>query len=407
MNLPAETDPQAPVRKRIVFYLPGYDPIPARRYRELYRTQGALQSATSGYKLAVAGRTGGQGYGWTTNYSDASHQTSARIEFLEWNDIVQTSMQTNILWIYLQMFGALGFYIRTGALWRLVRLRPQPMLAALYPVFMLSAQLGLAAFIGRLFRQFFAAIPLMPFHLALIGGLLASITVIMLFRRNDGPIYAYYLALDYIFAAKNSGRLPGVLSERMARFTAQIRAAMQGDHDEVLIVGHSSGAQLAVTIAATLLRDAPATARLSLLTLGQVIPMVSFLPKAQQLRRALHDLAQDPRLTWVDVSAPGDGACFALSDPVSVSGVDPQGEGKLWPRVISAAFAETLAPETWRKYKWRFFRLHVQYLCAFDFPRGYDYFAITAGPQSLRQRFGDRGSTASRDARVLSPYTDI
>ncbi len=395
------------VKRRIVFYIPGYDPIPPRRYRELYRSEGAAQAEISGYDLQVAGRTGASGYGWTVRYGSTDALSTAQIEFLQWNDIVKDSMKFNILQTYVKMFGTLGYYIRTGVLWRLFRLRPQPMIAALYPVIMLSSQLGLAALAGRILRHSTENIPGIPFALALSAGLVFSTAILMLFRKYDGPIYAYYLALDYVFSAQNGGRLPNSLAQRLSQFATQIKTALSADYDEILIVGHSTGAHMAVDVAAEVLRDAPPTKHLSLLTLGQVIPMVSFLPHAQGLRRALHDLSQDPRLTWVDVSAPGDGACFALSDPVTVSGVDPAPDKKLWPRVISAAFSESLSSETLNKTKWRFFRRHIQYLWAFDYPRGYDYFAITAGPLTLRQRYGDRGSTATRDARVLSPFTDM
>ena len=32
------------VRRRKVFYLPGFDPVPPRRYRELYRREGVQQA---------------------------------------------------------------------------------------------------------------------------------------------------------------------------------------------------------------------------------------------------------------------------------------------------------------------------------------------------------------------------
>ena len=35
------------VRRRRVFYIPGYDPFHPRRYRELYRKEGATQAAPS------------------------------------------------------------------------------------------------------------------------------------------------------------------------------------------------------------------------------------------------------------------------------------------------------------------------------------------------------------------------
>jgi hypothetical protein len=51
------TDPATTVqvKRRRVFYIPGYDPIHPRRYRELYRKEGADQAAISGYSIALAG----------------------------------------------------------------------------------------------------------------------------------------------------------------------------------------------------------------------------------------------------------------------------------------------------------------------------------------------------------------
>jgi hypothetical protein len=122
--------------------------------------------------------------------------------------------------------------------------------------------------------------------------------------------------------------------------------------------------------------------------------MAAFLPRAERLRGDLHRLADSPALTWVDVSAPGDGCSFALCDPVAVSGVAP--EGKRWPLVLSAAFSQTLSPARWRALKRRYFRLHFQYLCAFDRPGDYDYFRITAGPVTLAERYAGRPPSKSR-----------
>lgn len=53
-----------PVTRRAVFYIPGYDPIHPRRYRELYRTESAAQAEISGYGISLSGRQGGARYGW-------------------------------------------------------------------------------------------------------------------------------------------------------------------------------------------------------------------------------------------------------------------------------------------------------------------------------------------------------
>ncbi len=133
--------------------------------------------------------------------------------------------------------------------------------------------------------------------------------------------------------------------------------------------------------------------------------MVSCLPRAERLRADLAYLSLRDELAWVDVSAPGDGCCFALCDPVAVSGVAP--EGKRWPLVMSAAFTQSLSPARWKALRWRFFRLHFQYLCAFDAPLDYDYFQITAGPLTLRDRYATRKPAKSRIDVAASKYNSM
>jgi len=213
---------------------------------------------------------------------------------------------------------------------------------------------------------------------------------------------------DFAFSAHLRGAYPPALETRMAQFADLIADALQEPVEEVLIVGHSSGAHLAVSVLADLLRDRRVPAKgpaLAFLSLGQVVPMVSFLPDAQRLRRDLQYLSETEALCWVDVTAPGDGCAFALCDPVSVSGVART--GKRWPLVLSAAFTQTLSPARWKALRWRFFRLHFQYLCAFDRPDHYDYFAITAGPQRLADRYHGRAASKSRIDRAISGHVSV
>jgi hypothetical protein len=136
-----------------------------------------------------------------------------------------------------------------------------------------------------------------------------------------------------------------------------------------------------------------------------VVPMVSFLPKAYRLRADLAYLSASDQITWVDVTAPGDGCAFALCDPVSVSGVAPP--NKRWPLVFSAAFSQTLSPGAWSALKWRLFEVHFQYLNAFDRPRDYDYFQITAGPETLADRYRGRAPSKSRIETPVNRYQGV
>ena len=71
--------------------------------------------------------------------------------------------------------------------------------------------------------------------------------------------------------------------------------------------------------------------------------------------------------------------------------------------MLSAAFNHTLSAERRRALRGRWFRLHFQYLCAFDRPGMYDYFAITAGPLRLGDRFAGRGHSPARITRPAVP----
>ena len=133
--------------------------------------------------------------------------------------------------------------------------------------------------------------------------------------------------------------------------------------------------------------------------------MVSYLPRARRLRGDLAFLGARHELTWVDVTAPGDGCAFALCDPVKVTGVAPPDQFQ--PLILSAAFTQTLSPERWKELRWRFFRLHFQYLCAFDRPGDYDYFRITAGPLTLSERFAGRPPSKSRITRAANRFTSV
>ena len=391
---------QAGVFRRRVLYIPGYDPFPPRRYRELYRTEGAAQAAISGYALTIQPREG-ETYGWRVAAEMEGRKVETEVEVLVWADLVRDSMGRGIAGTYWLLARTAWTYGASGALARLVRLRKGPMIAALYPAVLLLVQGLVALGVGLL------VVWLLPWGAAdWIAAALAAWAVLEGFRRIDRRLFVYYLMHDYAFTAVARGAYPAALESRLLAFRARARAALDSGVDEVLVVGHSSGVHLGVSLLADLIREGvqggPA---LGFLSLGQAVPMVSYLPGAGRLRGDLAYLSTRQELTWVDVTAPGDGCSFALCDPVAVSGVAPPGQ--VWPLVISAAFSQTLSPERWEALRRRFFRLHFQYLCAFDRPGDYDYFRITAGPVTLAERFRGRKPSASRIVTALSPYRDV
>lgn len=403
------------VRRRRVLYLPGYDPLHPRRYRELYRREAAAQAAHSGHRIRLTARPAGGVYGWRVDAVIEGAAVTTEVDVLVWTDIVRDSMHRGLLTPYRQLLRAAAVFFGTGAFFRLARLRKGPMIAGLFPALFLAATLMLALLAGGGLAVWVASVSGGGPSAQAAGaaaGIAAGWGVLAAAARLHAPLYVDYLMNDFAFCTSHRGAYPPEIAVRLEDFATHAAAALAEDVDELLVVGHSIGTHLAVSLVAALLRGGhvrPGGPALGLLTLGQTIPMMSFLPAAGRLRGDLRLLAAERRITWVDVSAPADGACFALCDPVSVSGVAPA--GKRWPLVLSCALSQTLAPATWARLKRRFFRVHFQYLCAFDAiagrPQAYDYFAITAGPQSLAARHAGRSPSQSRIERPASGHTAV
>lgn len=402
------------VARRVVLYIPGFDPFPPRRYRELYRKEAALQSAVSGHSVTLLpADPGSPGFGWQVAARIEGADVSTRFEVLVWSDLVRKAMPEGVLATYRQMLRTIQVYLGSGAAWPLLGLRKGPMIAGFYPVAVLLVQAVLAMLAASVVALL--AMRMVPAWAAAVPALAVGWAALRGFKRIDSRFLAHYLMHDLAYCAEGRGAYPDSLEQRLAEFRARLRVALAEAVDEVLVVGHSSGATLAISVLADLCRegwpgaDGAGAPVLSFLSLGHAVPMASFLPEARRLRGDLAVLAAQERIAWVDVTAPGDGCSFALCDPVAVSGVAT--ERQRWPLVISAAFSQTLTPARQAELRWRFFRLHFQYLCAFDAlpdrPDAYDYFRITAGPKTLWARMCGRRPSASRITRAASPYREV
>jgi len=197
------------VRRRHVFYVPGYDPMPPRRYRELYRVEGKKQAKISGYELSIKGSTGqNERYHWMVNTRIDRSETDTRIEFLLWNDIVFDSMRNSIPQTYWLLLKTLWLYVSSGALGALRRLRRAPILAAMYPVVVLLGQIAFSFMLGKILGGFVGG------AIGFVLGVGLFYLMLVLFRRLDKHFFAYYLLHDFAFWAQDGGAMPKILGSQ-------------------------------------------------------------------------------------------------------------------------------------------------------------------------------------------------
>jgi hypothetical protein len=172
---------------------------------------------------------------------------------------------------------------------------------------------------------------------------------------------------------------------------------------EVLLVGYSTGSVLAASVLARAMpglrarldgRGGSSSTSLGLLTLGHCIPVASEWRAAEGVRRELRELSRCDRLVWHDYSSPADWAAFAGSPP--------------WPRPAqlrghqaSPRFHATLGAVEYARLRRDRRELHLQYLRPPAQPvdaRGYDFFMLLAGPQTLAERHAALAPDARREA---------
>lgn len=363
------------VRRRHVLYIAGFDPRrPASTHRR-YAEEGARQAAVSSYNLYVGSldRMDAMRDAWTVRAEIDGAQTETRFECLRWDDIVRARWPRGA-WGVLRATAFASWHLwRDGILGRTLRTSWPAFLALALPCLLLLATVLGGALLGMLAL----VAPVWAAVLALAGAGLAW----RLVARAHLPWLMRSMAM---LIRQGRGQTPD-LEARVDAWAARLAAVLKDDAaDEVLVVGHSSGAMLAMLTAARALRR-QSGARLALLTLGHCTQMLSQQPAAREVRRELAELAGADGLTWVDVTAPPDACCMALVSPTSYAG--PELANAPAPTLINPRFAQLFDSAPYAAVKRDRYRCHFQYLMAGQRPGSWDYFATTAGPRTLRARF--------------------
>ena len=395
--------------RRLLIFLHGYDPRGGATYYKLYRDQAAKQAALRGRQISIGTRAAKEPLISACEVQDGVGTASTRVEFQHWDDIVRGHWARGDIAGVWEAFRYGWLYLRTGHFARILCLQRNvglvvlfPFVAVLAPILLLlvvTLALGIIAG-GMLGWPWWLALAVIP--PGLYGGLAAV-------RALDRRTQCLWLARALAFYGDEAcGRTPdynGRKDELAARLAAH---AATGEYDEILIVGHSIGAALAVSIVArAAARDPNLTrsrAKLALLTIGQSLPVLALLPQAGTFRSELLACSLVDGLEWVDVSAKIDAASFFRLDPVRASGLVRPAGAAIRPRFVAVRFHKLFSRKNFQRMK-KTAAIHQLYLLATDVSGGYDFFEITAGALPLSERFREGlldGASSDRGAADIA-----
>lgn len=371
------------VKKRVVYYLSGFDPRGVRWYHALYKEHAAKQSKINGIEIEVGARKKLHNhlFEWKIASHDHDHSVETDYHFLSWDDIIRQEWSSGLATYYKDLIYCIIAYIFTGLVWSFAKASPKQMMAAFYPVIYLLGGLGAALYGGiSLFN-------LIGGWLGVAGGIAVAITILVAMERFGNQIGVFWLLRIYAFSVRWGKGEVQAIEERIDRFAHEIARTLseEPDVDEVLLVSHSVGTILAVSVLARALQKTDiGWERVSMITLGECIPLLSFQPQAEHYRSELSSIAQNGKILWVDYTSPIDGACFPLHDFMKSSEITNITTNL---QFLSPRFHTLFDKIKYKQLRKDWYTTHFLYLMSTQKEGDYDFYKFTAGSQEFRKYF--------------------
>jgi hypothetical protein len=327
---------------------------------------------------------------WTIDTQAGDWQTRTSYDFLRFEDLIQRDLASPIWRTVLQAIWIYWRLVFRGTIARFWKAHWRFATFITYPHFLLLIEALVALGIAFGFEKGLEALGLpSPFSMVAAAALFVAGLGTML-KYTENQTYLLYLLSDTIWTWQFSHRQRPEWDERIDRFAQYlVKVARASDADEIVIVGHSSGSFLGAEILARALKLDPVLGRhgprIVFLTIGGNFPIVGFHAASKDFRDHLRQLAVEPSIDWIDCQSRKDVMNFFPFDPIAGHGIDV-GANRRNPTIVPVRFREIIKPEHYNLFRWKFFRVHFQFVMANERPHAYDFFMIVCGPVLLCER---------------------
>ena len=367
--------------KRLVFHIGGYDPITPydsaqRRFvREIARFQGTWSAKATVHGL----RDTADQLQWNVTTTGPNWLVETDYHLIRWHDVIDAFRRQSVgARIVLGILTFLDFVL-AGTLWRYLVTNWRYAGFFLYPFVMFGLLIATAFLIGGFAFKVIGSIPIA------IGAGLFGLAALL-----AGPwrwLHLGNLFDDWIFSREYIRRGNSEIEQRLGRLAAELVAAARNPAaDEILVIGHSLGAVLAVDLLDCALKLDPDLGRnripITFLSVGSSILKIGLHPKAIRFRAAMERVAASRTIFWGDYQALVDPLNFYKSRPMAEMGLSKENEATV--RIVRLSLM--LDRDMYRRIRLNFFRLHCQFVSGNDRRTSYDYFMLICGPISAKSQ---------------------
>jgi len=387
------------VSKRLVFHVGGYDPIApqAGTYRRFVREITRFELTWSAKAFIGALHDGVDETKWRVITNGPNWHVETDFHLIRWDDVIEEFSHRRIWQRIPQGLIAFLDFVTAGALWGYLRTNWYYAIFFLYPFVMFGLLTATAYFVGihvlRANETMSAVI--------IIYSVLAALVVGFWRWLHLGSLFD-----DWIFSRAYVRRRNPIIEQRLHKIAQEIVSAARGSGaDELLVVGHSLGAVIAVDLLDQALKLDPSLGKngtpVTFLSIGSSILKIGLHRGAERFRAAVEHVAQAPGIFWGDYQARIDIMNFYNTNPMTEMSLSAEHE----PVVRLVEFSRMLQRDVYRRIRLRFYRLHCQFVSGNDKRASYDYFMLVCGPVSAKYQtlasdgvlsmIGENGTLAS------------
>lgn len=368
-----------------VYYISGFDPRGARFYHRLFREESQKSTVLSGAKIDISKR----------KVID-SHVTKCDVkarwnnqdcltdyQFLTWDDVMKDYWVSSLWLLILKSIPMYLNHIKTRLFPKFKKAGNGPYICSILPLAFCLTTIILSVLIGLC--VYVIALSISSSVLFSVIATLAITYYLVKFALGLGErIGAWWILQTYFFISRWIKSPLDKLELKMQIFADKIIEDQNSSPvEEIIIVGHCVGSMIVTKVIANILdtNHHHLKNKLSIVTLGQCIPYLSYAKEAVHFRKDLEKFSNNESFAWIDMGAKSDPLCFHDVNPAEAEGINLKDNNV--PYRFTVRPYKMFSPEKYKSLKKNKLRLHFQYLMAADIKTDFDYFEIVTGPNGI------------------------
>ena len=308
-----------------IYYISGFDPRGSRFYHRLFREESKKNEQVSGAKVVTGKRQVLDDLITRWDVDSVWDGKSYKIDyrFMTWDNVMKHYWVSNVWLLILKSVPMYFNHIKIRLFPKFKKAGRGPYFCSVYPLIFSVISLMLFFLIG--FLTYITLDFLVgQIWLSILMGMAASYFFGRYAMQLGESMGVWWILQTYYFISRWIEKPLPELDKKIQAFAARvIKDQEESPTDEIILVGHCVGSMLTVAVMAEILglQHENLKNKLSVMTMGQCIPYLSYAQPAVHFRKLLQIFCNNQYYEWFDMGARADPLCFQQVNPALADGI--------------------------------------------------------------------------------------